>query len=135
MGQPWYAYDFFHFSLTLCFQYGNRIWRHCHDLITTSEEPACIHHHKNSQTSIQWRSIKYNNALKFHPNIKVHVNYRHLYCFIVLTFAIRGFWLISGVLTFTILRNPAKKYSWGCFTCVFLFSTLMIWWSVIMLKF
>ena len=38
-----------------------------------------IHHSINSETAIQWCSIKYDPALKSHPNVKINVNYRLLF--------------------------------------------------------
>ena len=36
-------------------------------------------HRTNSETAIHWCSLKYNRALKSHPNIKVHINHGLLF--------------------------------------------------------
>ena len=55
---------------------------HCysHELITAPEESNRIHHSKNSETAIQWGSLYYDHTLKSHPDVKVHINYRLLFC-------------------------------------------------------
>lgn len=50
----------------------------CNGLITTSQGPTRTHNSKYPETAIQWCSLKYNPALKLHPNVKVNVNYRLL---------------------------------------------------------
>ena len=49
----------------------SRLWPKC-----KIREPTRIHHSTNLETAIQWCSLKYNRALKSHPNVKVHMNYR-----------------------------------------------------------
>ena len=53
---------------------------HGYDLIITSEGPTYIHHSTNSETTIQWCSLKYNRRLKSHPNVKVIETIGH--CFV-----------------------------------------------------
>ena len=42
-------------------------------------EPTQIHHGKNSETAIQWSSLRYNRTLALHPNVKLHINDRLLF--------------------------------------------------------
>ena len=51
-----------------------------HELITISEGPTWIYHSKNSETAKHRCSLKHNHSLKSQPNIKLHINYRLLFC-------------------------------------------------------
>ena len=72
--QPQYAYDFSTFNLTMCLwcaRYNrilSRLW-----LNTISEQTTRSHHSTNSETSIQWCSLKYHPTLKSHSNAKLHI--------------------------------------------------------------
>ena len=94
LGQSHYTYDFsYDFSfyvMLIIYSKNNRICCHGHDLVTTSGEPTRIHH---SETTIQWSSLRYDHALKPHPNVQVHINYR----------------CISGVLTFAKFAKFLKR--------------------------
>ena len=101
---------------------NNRTCYHDHDLIPTSEGPTCIHHGKKSETTIQWCSSEnsfqtiYLTFVERYKILTTFVVETCLFlkaCFLsclfwrvltffwhMLTFAIRRFWLISGVLTF-----------------------------------
>lgn len=66
-------------NLSLTFISMLKIKSVAHDLITTSWGPTRIHDSKNStnsETVIQWVSIKYNPASKSHSSVKVITNYR-----------------------------------------------------------
>ena len=70
-------------SALFCAQhaYDSRIFCHSHNLYITSKRQTCIQHtSKKSETDFQWWSLKYDLALKSHPNAKVHINYMLLFC-------------------------------------------------------
>lgn len=46
---------------------------HDYDLNTISEQTTRSHHGTNSETSIQWCSLKYHPTLKSHSNAKLHI--------------------------------------------------------------
>ena len=47
----------------------------CYDLIATSEGATCIHRRKESETPIQWPSLKYDHALISHFHVMVKINF------------------------------------------------------------
>ena len=64
----------------MCYAWDNRILFYGCVQIPTWEQITRIHHSTNSKTGIQWCSLKYNHALKLHPDVRVHINYRLLFC-------------------------------------------------------
>lgn len=49
---------------------------HGHELIITSEGSTGIHRSENPEIVIQWYSLKYDQASRFYPNVKAHINYK-----------------------------------------------------------
>ena len=45
----------------------------CIVTVMTSEGPTQFHHSTDSETAIQWSSLKYKRALTLHLNVKVHI--------------------------------------------------------------